>query len=87
MSSEHELYRYVMQAFRVFEGAIYSKILNQSPADHEPLGGAEPAGECNGDQQHQNAIPQLQDVSDAMASVWFEDKLVLFGPLEEAVDR
>lgn len=76
-----------MQSFRVFEQAIYSKMLSRSRKDDEPVGGADPTGEGNGDRPHHIVGPQPQDMSDAMARVWFEDNLVHFGPLEEAVDR
>lgn len=67
--------------------AIYSKMLKRTAADHEPLGAVEPAGEVTGDQPHYNVFPRPQEISDAMASVWSQDNIVQFGPLEEALDR
>ncbi|CAM9912130.1 unnamed protein product [Ectocarpus sp. 4 AP-2014] len=86
-ASEHELYRYVMQSFRVFMKDIYSQMLKRTAADREPLGAVEPAGEGTGDQPHYNVVPRPQEISDAMASVWSQDNIVQFGPLEEASDR
>eukprot|EP00752_Nemacystus_decipiens_P005052 g4587.t1 len=85
--TEHEVYRYVQQSFRVYEQALYSKILNKSPLDYEC--GAEPIGEDNGGQPHQHDVPQQQQqFVDAIFSVWFKDNnVVRFKPLREIVDR
>lgn len=67
--------------------AIYSKMLKRTAADHEPLGAVEPASEGTGDQPHYNVVRHPQEISDAMVSVWSQDNIVQFGPLEEAVNR
>lgn len=77
-----------MQSFQGFEQAIYSEILQQqSAAGHDPVGGAELAGQGTGARPHQNDVPQPKAISDAMTSVWIQGSVVQFGPLEDATDR
>lgn len=90
ISTEHEAYRYVMQSFRVFQQALYSKMLSKSPSDHGSSRGAEPVGEVGGDQPHQDdVVPEPQQMTEAMASVWFQDdtRPIRFEHLGELVDR
>lgn len=87
-ASEHELFRYVMQSFAVFEQAVYARILDLGgAAEDEPIGGLEPAGEGARDQPHRTGVPDPQEISDAIASVRGQDNLMSFGLLEEAVER
>lgn len=79
-----------MRSFRVFEQGCYSKILDhQASAGDARLGGAEPVGEDNGAHHlyHGGVVPEPHEISEAMGSVWGQDGMLCFGPLEEAVDR
>ena len=75
-ASEHELYRYVMQSFLVFEHAVASKLIGWT-ADHE-TSGAEHVSEGTRDALDPQAL------ADAMEMVL---DAVDFGQLEEIVDR
>eukprot|EP00903_Cladosiphon_okamuranus_P015988 g14766.t1 len=87
-ASEHEVYRYVMQSFHVFEKAVFSRILNHSSgAENETFGGGAFGDEGTGQQRHLNGVPRPQELSEAMVAVWTKDNPIQFGPLEETVDR
>lgn len=78
-----------MQSFRFFQQTLYSKMLSKSQSDHGggSCGAAKPIGEGHGDQQpHQHDLPQPQQMTDAMASVWIQDNIVRFEPLRELAD-
>lgn len=82
ISTDHELYRYVMHTFRSFEQVLFSKML-----DDEASRGAESAAERKEDEPLHDVVPQAQEMSDAIVSLWFEDNLVRFTPLEQLADR
>ena len=80
-----------MKSFRAFEQAVFSKVLNESEAYRRRQEEAEPlGGEGNGDANSPSraaAIPQPQEIADAMESVLQEGVVGLFSNLQEAVDR
>lgn len=86
-ATEPELYQYVMQSFRAFEQAVFSKVVNENAAYRKRLDEAELAGEGSGDTRRPNETPQPQEIADAMASVMRDDGGFQFLSLQEAVDR
>lgn len=78
-----------MRSFRVFEQGFYSKCLEKkaSSAGSPRFDGAEPAGEEPPHHPYHSALLEPHEISEAMGSVWSQDNMLCFGPLEDAVDR
>lgn len=81
-ANESELYPYVMRSFQVFEKAIYARAFEKSKACAH-VGDAESTNDYN---PHRSGLLP-EDVSDAMAWVWSNTKIVQFEPLEDVVNR
>lgn len=86
-ATEPELYQFVMQSFRAFEQAVFSKVVNEDAAYRRRRDDAELAGEGAGQHPHQDKTPQPQEIADAMASVMQDETVPQFSNLKEVVDR
>lgn len=86
VAAEGELYKYVAQSFKAFEQAFQQKAYQQSARDVETLGEAEGHGESDRNRRPASAfLPG--EISEAMGTVFGDRNLLVFEPLEEAVDR
>lgn len=86
VAAEGELYRYVSQSFKAFEQAFQQKAYKQSARHVEILG--EDVRHGRSDRNRRPASAFLPgEISEAMGTVFGDRNLLVFEPLEEAVDR
>ncbi|CAM9597989.1 unnamed protein product [Ectocarpus sp. 13 AM-2016] len=86
VAAEGELYKYVAHSFKAFEQAFQQKAYMESATDVETPGEAEGHGESDRNRRAASAfLPG--EISEAMGTVFGDRNLLVFEPLEEAVDR
>ncbi|CAM9299056.1 unnamed protein product [Ectocarpus sp. 8 AP-2014] len=86
VAAEGELYKYIAQSFKAFEQAFQQKAFKQSARDVETPGETEGHGESDRNRRPPSALLP-GEISEAMGTVFGDGNLLVFEPLEEAVDR
>ncbi|CAN0090205.1 unnamed protein product [Ectocarpus sp. 4 AP-2014] len=86
VAAEGELYKYIAQSFKAFEQAFQQKAYKQSAKNVETPGEDEGHGESDRNRRPASAfLPG--EISEAMGTVFGDRNLLVFEPLQEAVDR
>ncbi|CAN0314629.1 unnamed protein product, partial [Ectocarpus fasciculatus] len=86
VAAEGELYQYVCQSFKAFEQAFQQKAYKKSARDAKTPGEAERHGRSDRNRRPASALLP-GEISEAMGTVFGKGNLLVFEPLEEAVDR